>query len=78
MLYAKLLSHSDGNVRATAQKFIDEMGGIGDVFKAYQAIWPSVPEIQKSPASFIEETSALVNGIEQENNELYKMLDERE
>lgn len=78
-LYPKLLAHSDENVRNTAQQYIDEMGGIAQVFMEYLDRWPHANAIQENAAGFIEETkglfNALGNRINQENNNLYPMLE---
>ncbi len=78
-LYPKLLAHEDIAVRTTAQKFIDEMGGIAQVFTTYLDRWPHAKAIQGNAAGFIEETkglfNALGNRINRENNNLYPLLE---
>ncbi len=80
VLYPKLLGHSDERVKSLANRFIDEMGGIGKAVNAYKSKWPSPLHIQKDPSDFIEQTKgifdALAKRIEKENNELYKTVDE--
>ena len=79
-IYPKLLRHHGEKIKTIAQKFIDEMGGIGKVVAAYADKWFSASEIQKNPSTFITETNnifdALANRIERENKELYKIIDE--
>ena len=78
-LYPELLNHKDANVKTTARKFVDEMGGISAVFVKYTEKWVSADAIQKNPNDFIKETeglfSALANRIEKENKELYPLVD---
>lgn len=78
-LYPELLNHKDANVKATAKKFMDEMGGISDVFVKYTEKWVSADAIQKNPNDFIKDTkdlfSALAKRIEKENRELYPLVD---
>ena len=80
VLYPKLLNHANEKVKSIAQKFSDEMGGIGAAVTAYKSKWPTTASIKNDPESFIEETkkifSALSARIEKENNELYTMVDE--
>ncbi len=78
-LYPELLNHKDENVKATAKKFMDEMGSISSVFVKYTEKWVSADAIQKNPNDFIKETeglfSALAKRIEKENKELYPLVD---
>lgn len=80
-LYPRLLSHHDGDIRATTQKYIDEMGSLAGAFKAYVGKWPTPSAIQANPEAFIAETSgvfdALGKRIVQENKELYVMADKQ-
>lgn len=79
-LYPGLIKNPDDNVKKVAQKFIEEMGSIGEAVKAYKQEWPTASHIQKNPNDFLEQTKglfdALANRIERENNELYKLVDE--
>lgn len=78
-LYPHLLNSSDANVKATAQKYMDEMGGIAAAFKEYVSKWPHALAIQKAPADFIKDTKgifdALAKRIEREDAELYTLVD---
>ncbi|MBE9502665.1 MAG: hemerythrin domain-containing protein [Proteobacteria bacterium] len=78
-LYPELLNHDDENIRATAKRFIDEMGGIADAFKTYVNKWPHSKTIQDNPGDFITETKGIFNAlaarISKEDNELYSMVD---
>lgn len=79
-LYPRLLDHSDDRVKSMAKSFMDEMGGIGKAVEAYKGKWPSALHIQKDPGGFIEQTkgifAALAKRIDNENNVLYKAVDE--
>ena len=78
-LYPELLNHKDENVRATAKRFIDEMGDIAEAFKNYVDKWPHSKAIQDNPQDFITETKgifdALSTRISKEDNELYSLVD---
>ncbi len=79
-LYPRLLEHPDEKIKAIANRFIDDMGSIGEAVEDYKSKWLPASNIQKESALFIEHTKgifeALKNRIEKENNELYKTLDE--
>lgn len=80
-LYPRLLRHHDSEIRATTQRYIDEMGSLAGAFTAYIGRWPTPSAIQSDPESFITETSgvfeALGKRVDQENNELYVLADEQ-
>ncbi len=79
-VYPSLLSHKDSRVTSTAQRFMNEMGGIMKTVEIYKTNWSNAKKVQENPTSFIYETKnildALVKRIEKENNELYQMIDE--
>lgn len=74
-LYPAILNSQDVAAKQTAQKFIDEMGGITKIFEGYRAKWVTAANIQANPAGFIEETKglfkALGDRITREEKELY-------
>ncbi|MBL7670954.1 MAG: hemerythrin domain-containing protein [Bdellovibrionaceae bacterium] len=78
-LYPQLLKSSDPKVKATAEKFQAEMGGIKTVVEAFATKWMDPREIKAHPAAFIKETKglfdALAKRIEKEDNELYALAD---
>ena len=78
-LYPRLLDHPDNKVKETAQRFMDEMGGIGEVLENYKTKWSTSSKIQQSADVFVEETkvlfSALAQRIDAENDELYPLFD---
>ncbi len=80
-LYPRLLNHHDAEIRATTQRFIDEMGTLAGVFKGYVGKWPTPVAIQSNPEAFISETGAVFEAlggrIQRENSELYVMADEQ-
>ncbi len=79
VLYPRLLQSEDAVIKSTAEKFMKEMGGIGEALKGYKAKWPNPQSIQNDAATFITETkgifTALANRIEKENSDLYPLLD---
>lgn len=78
-LYPQLLQHENTMIKMTAKKYFDEMGGISNALKGYMSKWASPRLIQANPHEFIVETKAIFSTlskrIEQENNELYPMVD---
>ena len=78
LLYPCLLQSSDRVIVATAQSFIDEMGGMLKALKAWVAIWPT-ERIFAEWATFGIETSnlldALARRIVRENRELYPLVE---
>lgn len=79
-LYPKLLNHGDPEIAATAQEFMDEMGGLAGVFNAYVAKWSTIANIQRDVDGFVKESQAIFSAfaarIHKEDNVLYKMLDD--
>lgn len=78
-LYPNLMNHSNAEIRDTAKKFVEEMGGIKETFMAFADKWPVSGVIESDAGEFIKETqslfAALANRVERENNELYPLLD---
>lgn len=76
-LYPRLMK-TEGAAQTTARKFIDEMGGLADVFQAYNNKW-QVSAIRTDPAGFASETHkvfvALGKRIARENADLYPLAD---
>jgi hypothetical protein len=74
-LYPAILNSPEAGAKATAQKFMDEMGGIAKVFEAYRAKWSSPAALQANPTGFIDETKGLFKAvgdrITREEKELY-------
>lgn len=78
-LYPNLLQHTDTAVRQTAERFVNEMGGIATVFKTYLANWPSADAVARNPAGFRSATQGILKAlggrIQQENTVLYPLMD---
>jgi len=78
VVYPGLLNSPDELVRATARRFVDEMGDLAGVFAAYKNKYLSAGKIKSNPAGFIEETrniaAALQKRIDREEKELYPSL----
>jgi hemerythrin-like domain-containing protein len=79
-LYPQLLSSTNSAVKATANKFIQEMGAIGQSFEGYIRKWATTQAIKSKPAEFTIESKAIFNAlskrIHKENVELYMLVDE--
>ncbi len=82
VLYPSLLKSRNESVRQTAQKFIDEMGGIKKAFAAYTDRWAGPTFIRENPEWFIKETTAIFDALSariiKEDNELYYLVDKSE
>ncbi len=78
-LYPNLINHTNDDVRNTAKKFVEEMGGIKEAFTAYVEKWSIAGKIENDAEEFVRETqnlfAALGNRVERENNELYPLLE---
>lgn len=78
LLYPGLLQSSDKHIAATAQAFMDEMGGLLATYKAWSGNWPT-ERIVANWQPFVTETSALLDAlarrIDRENNELYPLME---
>ena len=76
-LYPRLMN-GDGSAKGVAGRFMQEMGGLGEVFQAYNNRW-QVSAIRKDPEGFAAEThkvfQALGKRIARENAELYPLAD---
>jgi len=79
VLYPKLIEHQDPNVKSMANKFIDEMGKIKEVYAQYLNKWSSPEAIKKNPPDFINETKGIFEAISKritkEDSELYALVD---
>lgn len=77
LLYPKLMQHRDEKVRATAQRYHDEMGGLSQQFSDYLGRWPTATDIGKRPADFVDETRTLLDQLAKrilrEDTELYPL-----
>ena len=77
-LYPKMLGSSDARVRAMAERYQAEMGGIGEVVQAYNTKW-TAPAIAGDPRGFAVATKGLLQAlsarIKAENTELYPLMD---
>ncbi len=78
-LYPRMIEANHADSKALAQKFMNEMGGLGDAFSAYNKKWQA-SMIGSDPAGFAKETQAvfgaLARRIEREDNELYPLADQ--
>jgi iron-sulfur cluster repair protein YtfE (RIC family) len=77
-LYPRLMERKDTEANAVATRFMNEMGGLGQAFTAYNSKW-QVSAITADPAGFANETravfAALTQRIARENRELYPLAD---
>ncbi|WP_378953376.1 hemerythrin domain-containing protein [Pelosinus sp. sgz500959] len=77
-LYPTLMNHADPKVKATAQAFYTEMGGLAKTFEGFKNNFMTAKTISSDPENFLVESkkilSALNNRIVKENKELYPLL----
>lgn len=77
-LYPRLMKQADAHSNALATRFMTEMGGLAQVFAAYNAKW-QVSAIKADTGAFSEETrkvfGALAHRIARENSDLYPLAD---
>ena len=79
VVYPRLIKDTDQKISTIAKQFADEMGGIGDVFKAYLSHGRNAAAIAADVRTFAVETkqiaSALGTRIDREERELYPLPD---
>lgn len=78
VLYPPLLSSDDAAVSATAQQFVDEMGGLAQAYSVFNEKWDAL-SIEANWAHYQVEAKgiidALTNRIIRENRDLYPLLE---
>jgi hypothetical protein len=78
-LYPNLLNGTNETLKNLANSYIDEMGGIADIFTDYKNQFNTKSKIITAGIeSFLTETRKILKSIEirinKEENELYKMI----
>ena len=78
ILYPTLLASDDPETAATAQRFLDEMGGVAAAFLAYADKW-SASAIESDWAGYCCESAGIIEALTQrilrENCELYPLAE---
>lgn len=76
--YPSLLRSEDQRVREIANKFVKEMGDLGEAFDQYRVKYIRKANIEQEPENFIRDTAQVINAIlkrvEKEETELYVLL----
>lgn len=79
-LYSRLLAHDRFEVRAIAEGFVDELGGIYGAFSNFTRQWPDADSIARDPATFVRDTrdvfKLLARRMIRETSELYPLVDD--
>lgn len=79
VIYPKLSSAEDGNVKSIGEKYQSEMGGIKEVWLGFVSKWNTTDKILAQVSGFKTEIaavfSALGKRIEAEETELYPLFD---
>lgn len=77
-LYPRLASSDNAQARTVATTFLQEMGGLAEVFTAFSRKW-QVSAIEADPQGFTAESrkvlAALGDRIQRENSVLYPLAD---
>jgi iron-sulfur cluster repair protein YtfE (RIC family) len=78
VLYPPLLNSNDSVIAATAQEFVDEMGGLAQAYSVFNEKWDALG-IEADWAHYRAEAKgiieALTNRIIRENRDLYPLLE---
>lgn len=78
-LYPRMKASADRAAADTASRFMNEMGGLGEVYSDFESRWRSSSAILADPDQFRSEAGAVLtalgNRIERENAELYPLAD---
>ena len=77
-LYPSLLSSSDPKIKKIGQEFVNEMGGIAQVFTGYREKYKSAANIKANPQEFMATTgqvfAVLKKRVAAEEQKLYPLL----
>ncbi|MDN5326448.1 MAG: hypothetical protein PWP41_1144 [Moorella sp. (in: firmicutes)] len=77
VLYPALLKHKEQQVRETAQRFMQEMGGLSEAFNQFKRRYATTAAIKENPRQFLADiktiTVALTRRIRAEEEELYPL-----
>ena len=77
-LYPVLLQHPDERVRWTAERFMEQLGGLANAVEMYKANWRGREQILAEPESFGHDmrvlVAALAKRINKEENELFPLV----
>ncbi len=80
-LYPQMLNSSDAELKDLAQKFKDEMGGLKSAYEEFTSKYATKSKIEADAAGFKQAfegiVKALSDRINREENELYRIADER-
>ncbi len=78
-VYPALIAGKDANVAAMAKRFADEMGGLGQAFKAFMARYATGALIDGQRDAFAKDydgiVSAVLKRVQAEEDELYPAAD---
>lgn len=79
-LYPILANSDNKQLKTKSNQFMEEMGVISGAYSDYVEKWSKGSLIKEDTGNFVDETKAvmdaLLNRIERENTDLYKILDE--
>ena len=77
--YPLVVKHEAKSVRLLAERFLREMGGLRENFKAFERRWATATSITDEPNRFAEDANGALAGltrrIEQEDHLLYPLVE---
>lgn len=80
-LYPAMMSHADAAIRAKAQAFKEEMGGLSSAVDKFYQKWSIAGAITNDRAGFVRDWSAtraaLLNRMNREDSDLYELIDQK-
>ena len=79
-LYPIMANSDNTKIKTKSNQFMDEMGVISTTYSNYVEKWSTGSSIKENTSKFMDETrnvmDALLNRIDRENTDLYKILHE--
>nr|WP_315675503.1 hemerythrin domain-containing protein [Clostridium sp. 19966] len=77
-LYPNLVNGEDMKLKALANEYIEDMGGIFNQFSEYKNKFNTKSKIKDNNKTFLQETRLIIDKIkkriDKEENELYKLI----
>lgn len=78
-LYPSLMASEQEGLKKTANRFVQEMGHLAQIFSVYKNKYMSANNIKKESQNFIIDTQAIISALRtrlnNEDKELYPLLD---
>ena len=82
VLYPRLASSADKNLKNLAISFQAEMGELRNALNTYLATWPTPEAVQDAPYEFIKDSRSFFESVQQrillENKELFSTIEDQQ